>query len=71
MSQKPRNKFITQSMLDTNERKADVYHKPRYNFATQTMMNADDPETYFCLINHVTNLPHKLCRTLMNQKYIC
>ena len=48
-------------MLDTNEREADVYHKPRYNFVTQTMMNADDPEIYFCLINRVTNLPHKPC----------
>ena len=71
LPQKPRCKFITQSMLDTNEREADVYHKARYNFVTQTMMNADDPETYFSLINHVTNLPHKSCRTLMNQKYIC
>ena len=48
-------------MLDTNEREIDVYHKPRYKFVTQIMMNADEPETYFRLINHVTNLPHKPC----------
>ena len=61
MSHKLRYKFATQSMLDTNEREADVYHKPRYNFVTQTMMNADDPEIYFCLINRVANMPHKPC----------
>ena len=48
-------------MLDTNEREIDVYHKPRYKFVTQIMMNADEPETYFHLINHVSNLPHKPC----------
>ena len=61
LSHKLRYKFATQSMLDTNEPEAGVYHKPRYNFVTQTMMDADDPEIYFCLINRVTNLPHKPC----------
>ena len=61
MSHKPRCKFVTQTMLDTNEREIDVYHKPRYKFVTQIMMNADEPETYFHLINHVSKLPHKPC----------
>ena len=61
LSHKPRYIFVTQAMLDINKRERDVYHKPRYKFVTQTMMNADEPEAYFCLINHVVNLAQKPC----------
>ena len=71
LSHKPRYESVTQTMLNTNESKTILSHKPRYKFATETMGQNNERETYFCLINHIMNLSHKPCLTLMNQKQIC
>ena len=59
LSHKSRHEFVTQTMLNAIEPQKHLSHKPRYKFSTQTIVKNNDPETYFCLINHVTNLSHK------------
>ena len=66
MSHKPHYKFVTQTMLEINERETDLYHKRCYKFFTKTMINADEPEIYFRLINFVTNLAYKKHICLIN-----
>ena len=46
MIHKPRCKFGTETMLNTNEPETRLSHEPRYEFITQTILNTNEPETY-------------------------
>ena len=71
-------------MLNTNEPETNLPHKPRHKFVTETMVQNNEPETCFCLINHVMNvtqtmlntnepeihLPHKPCYKFVIQTMV-